>query len=257
MKNQLIIKMKKSKLNSFVGAYNEKFKYYDDNTLMLSWYVARLLNKLNSEHQYSFLSLGIGQEIVTKNIINSINNRIYKYTIVEGSSEIIKKFILDYNLPETINIVNDLFETFQPNEKFDVIEMGFILEHVENPEQILRKYMKFLNPNGVIFIAVPNATSLHRRVGKEANLLSDMYQLSEYDQQEGHLHYFDLNSLKNLVINVGLNIVRCEGIFLKPITTSQIKKLNLSKRILDGFCHVGIEYPELSNGIFLEARLSK
>ena len=48
--------------------------------------------------------------------------------------------------------------------------MGFVLEH---PEEILKKYSKFLEPNGKIFISVPNAN--------KAGLLEDIKMLSETD----------------------------------------------------------------------------
>jgi hypothetical protein len=103
-----------------------------------------------------------------------------------------------------------------------------------------------------LFIAVPNAGSLHRRVGVAAGLLSDIYNLSEQDRGFGHKRYFDCQSLTKLVNDAGLKIVTTEGLFLKPITTSQIKALALPPNVLEAFMKVGVAYPELSNAIYME-----
>ena len=46
------------------------------------------------------------------------------------------------------------------NKKFDVITLYDVLEHVENPMQLLSKIRDLLNKNGLIFIYSPNKNSL-------------------------------------------------------------------------------------------------
>jgi hypothetical protein len=43
-----------------------------------------------------------------------------------------------------------------------------------------------------------------------------------------------------------------EGIYLKPLTTAQMAQLNLSKEIMEAFCKVGKDFPELCVGVLLE-----
>ena len=45
-----------------------------------------------------------------------------------------------------------------------------------------------------------------------------------------------------------------EGIYLKPLTTSQMISLQFDKKIIDAFCEVGIAYPELCCGILAEIK---
>lgn len=132
--------------------------------------------------------------------------------------------------------------------------MGYILEHVKDPDLILKKYADFLNPGGAIYIVVPNAESLHRRIGYEAGLLNDLFKLSNDDLMFGHQRYFTVKTLTDFVHSHNLKITRIEGIFIKPITSQQIRKLELSSEILMGMCKVGIEYPELSNSILMEIK---
>jgi 2-polyprenyl-3-methyl-5-hydroxy-6-metoxy-1,4-benzoquinol methylase len=150
--------------------------------------------------------------------------------------------------------VHSFFEDYRPADKFDAIEMGFVLEHVTDPGAIVRRYAGFLNPGGAIFIAVPNARSLHRLIGRGAGLLNDIHRLSPEDLQLGHQRYFDFASLSQLILAAGLEIVRSEGILLKPFTTSQLKSLNLSPQVVESLLKVGVDFPDVCNAVFIEAR---
>jgi SAM-dependent methyltransferase len=135
----------------------------------------------------------------------------------------------------------------------DAVEMGFVLEHVADPDRLVRRYAGFLAKGGLAAIAVPNARSLHRLVGQRAGLLDDLYRLSEHDLALGHRRYFDLGSLKRLVEGAGLRIGACEGILLKCLTTGQLSRLGLDERVLEAFCEIGADHPDIANSIYLEA----
>ena len=187
--------------------------------------------------------------------MEGLGSRLTRYTIVEGSREIIEAFRSETPIPSSTELIHSYFEDFQPKEKFDVIEMGFVLEHVNDPEAIIRQYQQFLAPVGTLFIAVPNARSLHRLIGHEAGLLDDLYRLSQEDLQLGHQRYFDCASLRKLVLDAGLKIVNVEGILLKPLTTGQLQSLNLPSAVVEGLLKVGVSYPDICNSILVEARL--
>lgn len=91
--------------------------------------------------------------------------------IVDGAPQIIKSFCSSLEvIPQGLELIEGWFETFKYPIRFEVIEAGFILEHVDDPRLVLTRLHQFLEPNGRIFIAVPNARSLHRLLGREANL---------------------------------------------------------------------------------------
>jgi 2-polyprenyl-3-methyl-5-hydroxy-6-metoxy-1,4-benzoquinol methylase len=133
--------------------------------------------------------------------------------------------------------------------------MGFVLEHVNDPGAIVRQYVQSLGPGGTMFIAVPNARSLHRLIGHEAGLLDNLYRLSAEDLLLGHQRYFDYESLCRLVLAAGLRIVNVEGVLMKPLTSGQMKSLNLPAAVAEGLLKVGVHYPEICNSILIEARL--
>ena len=160
-----------------------------------------------------------------------------------------------------IILLTDVIETrkrkhaeleFYTEEKFDVIVMGFILEHVDDPFEIICRYKNYLSPGGKIFLAVPNAEVLNRRLGHLAGMLENIETLSENDLLLGHKRYYTVSSLSTEVDLAGYQIDKMEGIYLKPFTTSQIISLNLSENLIHALCEVGVDYPELSCGILAQ-----
>jgi 2-polyprenyl-3-methyl-5-hydroxy-6-metoxy-1,4-benzoquinol methylase len=133
--------------------------------------------------------------------------------------------------------------------------MGFVLEHVDDPSFIIKKYIHFLKPDGIVFIAVPNARSLHRLIGEKAGMLDSLYKLSRHDVSLGHKRYFDMESFVKLVLESGLKITNIEGIYMKPFSTGQLKSLKLAPEITYALCEIGQTYPEICNALFMEATL--
>ncbi|MCD4829763.1 MAG: class I SAM-dependent methyltransferase [Candidatus Cloacimonetes bacterium] len=56
------------------------------------------------------------------------------------------------------------FMEMDETEKYDIITMWDVLEHMDNADEILKKCRRILNPNGYIFIHVPQIDSLLARL---------------------------------------------------------------------------------------------
>lgn len=234
-------------LDNHLKAYEGDLQYDFDNEILLNWYPQRILNYAKNAH--SLLELGLGHGYTT----NIFSKQFKKHVVLDGSKAVIKNFQSKY--PDCKSeIVETYFETFESEEKFDLIVMGFILEHVDDPVQILKHYRKFLTPTGKMFIAVPNAEVLNRRLGHAAGLLPDMQALSENDFLLGHKRYYTVKTLTEDVKIAGYTVELMEGIYLKPLTTAQMISLNFDKKIINAFCEVGIHYPELCCGILAEIK---
>lgn len=237
-----------SSLDQHVVAYEGQTDYELDNHTLLTWYPGRVLQLAPGGG--SLLELGLGHGYATSLLAPHYS----RHVVVEGSGSVIELFRLRHpSCPA--HIVEGFFEDFDTSEKFDTIVMGFVLEHVDDPIELLGRYKRYLAPGGSVFVCVPNAESLNRRVGHIAGLLPDLFALSENDHLLGHKRLFSLDSLKELVRASGYEIARTEGIFLKPITTGQIQKLGFSPEIIAAFCHVGLDYPELCCGMLAQLRV--
>ena len=235
----------KSILDKHVKAYQGQSLYDFDNGILLNWYPQRII-KLTKDAK-SILELGLGHGITIKIFAKHFK----RHVVLEGSPDVIENFRNQCS-DCPAQIIETYFENFASDERFDVIVMGFILEHVDNPFEILTRFKEFLVPNGKMFIAVPNAEVLNRKLGNIAGLLPDMQVLSENDIMLGHKRYYTVKSLTEEVQSAGYTIERLEGLYLKPFTTKQIMSLNFDKNIIDALCKVGIDYPELCCGILAQ-----
>lgn len=234
-----------NQLDDFLSSYGEGFHYAFDNDIMLNWYPKRLMSRTQPES--AVLELGVGHGFTT----DLFARHFQRHVVIDGAPSIIEQF--QCRFPDSsAEIVCAYFEDFDTDERFDVIVMGFVLEHVDDPGLILRRYRRFLRPGGRCFIAVPNAESLHRRFGHAAGLLPDMMALGQGDLALGHRRLYTVETLTREAEENGYAVVSKEGIFLKPMTTEQLRSLSLSKEILDGMCRVGIGYPELSAALMFE-----
>ncbi len=232
-------------LDAYISSYNEDFNYAFDNEIILNWYSRRIIQKCNS--YMSLLELGIGHGFTT----TLFSSYFRRHVVLEGSEAMIRQYC-EKNPDCSSEIIKSFFEEFNTEELFDCIVMGFVLEHVNTPIEILHRYKKFLAPGGRCFIAVPNAESLHRRIGREAGLISNIMKLGIGDLELGHQRLYSVDRLRTEIEECGYNLINMEGIFLKPFSTSQLESLHLSPQVLQALCSLGVDYPELSCALLAE-----
>lgn len=233
-------------LDNYIGAYGEGFDYAFDNNIILNWYPRRIIDLCPDGG--SLLELGLGHGLTT----DRFSRHFSRHLVLDGSPSVIEQFHQQF--PDSrAEILETYFENFETQERFDVIIMGFVLEHVDDPELVLTRYRSLLKPGGRCFVAVPNAESMHRRLGHAAGLLDDMMTLGKGDRELGHARLYSVESLDHQLRKTGYLPLRTEGIFLKPLTTSQLQSLQLKPEIIEAMCSVGVEYPELSCGLLAEA----
>jgi 2-polyprenyl-3-methyl-5-hydroxy-6-metoxy-1,4-benzoquinol methylase len=232
-------------LDNHVKAYQGENIYDYDNHILLKWYPKRVCEF--STGARSLLELGLGHGITA----TEFGRHFKRHVVIDASPAVIANFRKNY--PESqVDIVECYFETFDTRERFDVIVFGFVLEHVDDPVLILRHFRRFLAPGGRMFVTVPNAEVLNRRLGHLAGMLPDMTTLSAHDHLLGHKRYYTVRALKHDLELAGYRLQRLEGIYLKPLTTSQMLVHNFDDRVIDALCQVAIDYPELSCGLLAE-----
>lgn len=236
----------KEDLDKHIEGYNPSQLYSYDMEIWFAWYVKRLKELLKGEN---CLELGIGHGYTT----NTFSKFFNSYKVLEGSPKIIERF---YELnPETkVDVELIYFEDYSSDEKFDTILMGYVLEHVDDPKLILNKYKHFLNKNGSMYVVVPNGSALNRRFGLKAGYIKSLDEMSEFDYKCGHKRTFTYESLLSLVKECGLKVKKCEGIFIKPMTTPQMIAANIPENIIQAMCEVAVDFPELSSSILLELK---
>ena len=142
-----------------------------------------------------------------------------------------------------------LFEEFDPVETYDTIVMSHILEHVEDPVLVLRRARSWLSPAGRIIIVVPNAESLHRRLGVKLGMLEHVTQLNEQDIRIGHRRVYVRRELDMDIRAADLHVLTWGGIFLKLLSNQQMLMFD-NDDLIDGLFELGRDLPELCSEIY-------
>ena len=217
-----------------------------ENDLILKWYPKRIVERFGNCE--SLRELGIGHGF-TAGIFNESCDR---HLLIEGSQVVIDQFRTAHPNFKA-ELVFGYFDEFETEERFDVIVMGFILEHVEDPGYLLDRYRKVHEHSGHLYVAVPNAKSMNRRLGVELGMIDDIYILNENDYTLGHRRQCCPDSLRAESTRHGYLITDEEGIYLKPLELGVLKTLPDFEANLRGMLQVGIEFQQLCVGLLLEA----
>ena len=94
------------------------------------------------------------------------------------------------------------FELLDKDERFDIISMMGVLEHINDPSRFLRAACAHIRDGGEILVGVPNVESLNRRLSRISRHDWDMF------LEPGHLYHYGPATLRKLAWNVGLDMAR-------------------------------------------------
>jgi 2-polyprenyl-3-methyl-5-hydroxy-6-metoxy-1,4-benzoquinol methylase len=175
-------------------------------------------------------------------------------TCVEASEEAID--ISKQKLPDTIQYVHSMFETANLSKKYDNIILTHVLEHIDNPVQLLTKIKdEWLSENGRLFVVCPNANAPSRQIAVKMGLITHNSAITPAEKEHGHTVTYSLDTLERDVTLSKLDIVHRSGIFFKALANFQWDQLLgtniISNEYLDGCYKLGQTYPDLCSSIML------
>ena len=125
----------------------------------------------------------------------------------------------DYANKQKIHTIQKFFHEVTPNEigKFDAMHTFDVLEHVNNPIDIIKKAYLLLKKGGIIAVEVPNDfNSLQKLVQKKLKKKEWWITLSHNSKNSAsiqHLNYFNFSSISDLIKRVGFKIIIKESTF--------------------------------------------
>ena len=189
------------------------------------------------------LEMGYGDGAWTERLIQ----RFGRSHIVDASSELLQAARALYG--DKVTTYCSYFEEFEPPMLFDSVVCTYVLEHVVDPILVLSQSRAWLKPNGLLMAAVPNATSLHRRLAVAMGLQADVYQLGESDASIGHRRVYDAPRMEADLASAGFRIERREPMMFKPLPNSLLA--HLSGAQLEGIFKLGFDIPEDQRGVLV------
>jgi 2-polyprenyl-3-methyl-5-hydroxy-6-metoxy-1,4-benzoquinol methylase len=92
--------------------------------------------------------------------------------------------------------------------KFDVVHLSEVLEHVPDPENTIFSIKKTLKPGGIVCIVVPNDYNPF-----QVSLIKTCNFKPWWVAPPHHINYFDFSSLENLLEKVGFTVILKETSF--------------------------------------------
>jgi SAM-dependent methyltransferase len=195
--------------------------------------------------QGSILEMGPADGLSTAHLVHLTND----YEVVEGSSEFCA--VLTKKFPN-VTVRNSLFENFSPGRQYTNIILGHVLEHVENPVDVVRNCIDWIEPGGRIIAATPNSNSLHRQVAVLAGIISKVDELTQTDLSIGHRRVLNLMQLCQYFEDDRLTITESGGYYLKAFSNSQIETI-ADEKIRNALMTLGERYVEIAADIYVVA----
>lgn len=170
-------------------------------------------------------------------------------TLVDGAEAFCASLRLRF---PAATVIRSLFEDFVPSAAFDTIVLGHVLEHVENPMELLRKTGSWLAPGGVICCAVPNARSLHRQAAVLLRILDTENSLNPTDLHHGHRRVYNPETFRADFLAAGLGIRFFGGYWIKPLSNAQMEG-SWTPEMIQGFMQLGERYPDIAAELYVIA----
>jgi 2-polyprenyl-3-methyl-5-hydroxy-6-metoxy-1,4-benzoquinol methylase len=180
-----------------------------DNTLKYDDGKADDLTKLPNEHRKvtewvghnkNVLEIGCHTGTLSKCLLAN-NNAVTGIDINEDAVLMAKPFqkrtlVGDIETPETFAWLQD--------EKFEVITVLHILEHLTNPWRVLGKTIQYLNEDGIIIIGLPNIANAKTRLSIfKGNFIYEDIGVMD----KTHLRFFNYKTAIEMIHDSGLEIV--------------------------------------------------
>jgi 2-polyprenyl-3-methyl-5-hydroxy-6-metoxy-1,4-benzoquinol methylase len=128
----------------------------------------------------------------------------------------------NYSRKIGIPVVNDFFQNvdIKNMQKYDVINLVAVLEHVDNPIELLKRCYLLLKSKGIIAIESPNDYSplqkiVQKSLGKKEYWLTIDPKARNYkwSSTTDHLNYFNFSSLKKLLKKMKFHVIYQQSTF--------------------------------------------
>ena len=200
-------------------------------------YVVERLPKSNGH----VLELGVGDQVWTPRLLAKYPH----LTTVDGTASLLDAMKLKLKGTEAASRwhpVVSMFESFSPTERFDIVLVTFVLEHVDDADAVIKRARQhWLAAEGLLAVVVPHAMSLHRRLAVHMGLARYPAELGESDRKLGHTHCFTYTEMERSIVDAGFKIREKRGMFAKSLPNALL--IACSDAQLKGLFDLGLELP--------------
>ncbi|MDC9724284.1 MAG: class I SAM-dependent methyltransferase [Urechidicola sp.] len=178
-------------------------------TYTISKKIKLVTSFLDIDSQKSILDIGCG----TGDFLVASKKKGFNVCGIEPKEKpnSISKSKLEIDIYQDISEIN--------SQKFDIISMWHVLEHVPNLEEYISNLKQLLNPNGTLFVAVPNHKSF------DANYYGKFW--AAYDVPR-HLWHFSQKSIELLFKKEQMKVVKTKPMLFDSFYVSLLSEKYMS-----------------------------
>jgi len=190
-----------------IQRHHEWLEKNDTHDLYQMFYQAsrleRLLN-LTRDIRGRVLDVGCFDGYVAKKILDQGHKEVFGMDRLEKALERAAARGIKTKLGDIDDAVIDF-----PDNYFDGIIMGEVLDYVFDPDAVIAEVRRTLKPRGKLIITVPNLVGLNNRV--RVLFGRPPYSLDVRPRQGGYWRYFTFRTLERLLIDQKFKIVVTES----------------------------------------------
>ncbi len=229
---------------------------YEFERVMVHYRQRFVSQRLNHHSSMHIVEIGCGAELQSL-AYQEAGGKWDSWTIVEPSSrfaEIARKgcsgsvVVIDGTFEDSASRIGRLLTP-------DMIICSSLLHEVADPQALLKAIASVMGPRTVLHVNVPNAHSMHRRLGVAMRAVKTVHDRSQRNELLKQPRVYDCGMLENELGAAGLRITASGGYFVKPFSHDQMARLEdfLDRDLLDGLDTLGREHPEWASEIYCEA----
>lgn len=235
--------------------YSKKYSEQGFEQYKVLYRRKKILEIIETYHPDKVLEIGCGLEPLFQ-FVKDVH-----FTIIEPAQEFYEHAVSLVGGAIRVECMQGFFEEMVPelSDDYDMIICSSLLHEVEKPDRLLKAMMKVCNKDTVVHINVPNANSMHRLLGKEMSILTDVHDMSENNKNFQQNNVFDRDSLKRIASENGFDIIESGSFFVKPFSHAQMYEMMQSgivnEKVLDGLYALGEYMPEFGSEMYINCRL--
>ncbi len=148
-----------------------------------------------------------------------------------------------------------------PENTFDAVYCGEVLEHTDSPEKVIREIRRILKRNALLVVTVPNIAAWYNRILLLAGFVphwveagSEKAYGTPFGVISGHTKAFTKNAISELISKNGFSIKSVQGAAINPEPHARNAKEKFGSKLLYIADRAFSIYAPLSSNIIIEAR---
>ncbi|EHB49725.1 Methyltransferase type 12 [Mycolicibacterium rhodesiae JS60] len=212
---------------------------------------AHLLRRLNPRFKTdgATLELGAYKGDMTQQLLDYFDH----LDVIEASPVLAAEVRARFG--NRVHVTTGLFEDVTPVKRYQHIFLVHTLEHLDDPVAVLARIATWLDYDGLLFVAVPNANALSRQIAVHMGLIAHNSAVTPGEFEHGHRRTYSLDTVLADVRAARLGVVDFGGVIVKPLANFQFDRALeegiVSREYVEGCDSLAAVFPDLASTVFV------